>query len=144
MTKIEPERDYNLWLKSQAIAIENRDLDAIDWDNLLEEIVDMEASQKRALRSYFYRLVERILKLRDWHLRKEENKLKWRVEITSFRREIDDILSDSPSLKNYLHQNHITWFNKVIDNYQKNKLFAVTDKSTIPLSKIMDDDYFPG
>ncbi len=144
MTKIEPDRDFNLWLKSQAIAIKNRDLDAIDWDNLLEEIVDLEASQKRALRSYFYRLVERILKLRDWHRGKEENETKWRVEITSLRREIDDILLDSPSLKNYLYQNHITWFNKVIDNYQKNKLFAVTDKTAIPLSKIMDDDYFPG
>ncbi len=39
-----------------AIAIKNRDVSKMDWDNLLEEIEDMGASQKRALRSYLNRL----------------------------------------------------------------------------------------
>lgn len=142
MTEIDSNSDYNLWLERQAAAIKNKDIDAIDWDNLLEEIVDMGESQKRALRSYYYRLVERILKLRDWHREKEANETKWRVEITSLRREINDILEDSPSLIDYLHQNYVNWFNKVIDNYHKNQLFVVTDRTVIPLSEIMDNDYF--
>ena len=121
-------KDFNLWTEQMAIAIRNQNLNEMDWDNLLEEIEDMGASQKRALRSYYYRLVEHILKLRDWHKEKERNVIKWRIEVTNFRRAINDILEDSPSLKNYLEDNHLNWFNKVIDNYQKNELFLIEDK----------------
>ncbi|MGL6339588.1 MAG: DUF29 domain-containing protein [Waterburya sp.] len=136
------EKDFNLWVESQAIAIKNRDVSAMDWDNLLEEIEDMSASQKRALRSYYYKLVEHILKLRDWDAEKERNNAKWRVEVTNFRRNINDILDDSPSLKNYLTANHIHWFNKVVDTYLKNKLFFIEDITAIPLATMMDEDFF--
>ncbi|MBW4534916.1 MAG: DUF29 domain-containing protein [Pleurocapsa minor HA4230-MV1] len=53
-------QDFNLWLKEIAIAIKNRDVSNMDWDNLLEEIEDIGASQKRALRSYLNRLIEHI------------------------------------------------------------------------------------
>lgn len=124
-------KDFNLWTEQMAIAIRNQNLNEMDWDNLLEEIEDMGASQKRALRSYYYRLVEHILKLRDWHKEKERNVIKWRIEVTNFRRAINDILEDSPSLKNYLEDNHLNWFNKVIDNYQKNELFLIEDNSLL-------------
>ena len=91
----------------------------MDWGNLLDEIQDMGASQKRALRSYYYRLVEHVLKLRDWRAERDRNETKWRVEILNFRREIKDILEDSPSLKNYLKDNHIAWFNKATDGIHK-------------------------
>jgi hypothetical protein len=135
-------KDFNLWTEQMAIAIRNQNLNDLDWDNLLEEIEDMGASQKRALRSYYYRLVEHILKLRDWHKERERNAIKWRIEITNFRRAINDIMEDSPSLKNYLEDNHLNWFNKVIDNYQKNQLFSIKDITAIPLEKMMDDNFF--
>lgn len=141
MTKLH-EQDFNLWIKSQAIPIKNRDVDAMDWDSLLEEIEDMGASQKRALRSYYYRLVEHILKLRDWDAEVERNRTKWRIEVSNFRRGIKDILEDSPSLNNYLKDNHLNWYAKTIDNYTKNKLFTVKDATAIPLLQMMDDDYF--
>jgi hypothetical protein len=58
------EGDFNLWIEELAIAIKNRDIGNMDWDNLLVEIEDLGASQKRALRSYINRLVEHILKLK--------------------------------------------------------------------------------
>ena len=58
--------DLNLWLEEIATAIKNRDFHNMDWDGLLEEIEDMTASQKRALRSYTKRLIEHILKLKYW------------------------------------------------------------------------------
>lgn len=136
------DKDFNLWAEQMAIAIRERNVNEMDWNNLLEEIEDMSASQKRALRNYYYRLVEHILKLRDWHAEKQRNKIKWRVEVTNFRRSINDILDDSPSLKNYLEQNHATWFSKVIANYQKNELFLIEDAAVIPLEQMMNDNYF--
>ena len=136
------EQDFNLWVESQAIAIRNRDVEAMDWDSLLEEIEDMGASQKRALRSYYYRLVEHILKLRDWDAEVERNRTKWRIEVSNFRRGIKDILEDSPSLNNYLQDNYANWYTKTIDNYKKNKLFTINDATVISLSQMMNDDYF--
>jgi hypothetical protein len=136
------EKDFNLWAEEMAIAIRNRNINDMDWDNLLEEIEDMTASQRRSLRSYYYKLVEHILKLRDWDAEKERNNSKWRVEVTNFRRNINDILEDSPSLKNYLKDNHNNWFSKVVDNYQKNKLFRVQDTTPIHLETMMDDNFF--
>ena len=62
------ERDFNLWVEEIKIKIQNRDLDEMDWDNLLDEIDDMGASQKRALDSYMQRLIEHILKLKYWRV----------------------------------------------------------------------------
>jgi Domain of unknown function DUF29 len=101
------EGDFNLWLEELAIAIKNRDIGNMDWDNLLVEIEDMGASQKRALRSYINRLVEQILKLKYWTNERDRNRNNWRIEVTNFRREAKSILEDSPSLKNYLTENYL-------------------------------------
>lgn len=34
------DRDFNLWVEQMAIAVKNRDSEAMDWGNLLEEIED--------------------------------------------------------------------------------------------------------
>ncbi len=59
------DQDYNLWLEQTAIALRNQDIERMDWENLVAEIEDIGASQKRALalRSYMYRLIEHIFKL---------------------------------------------------------------------------------
>jgi hypothetical protein len=134
--------DFNRWVEQQAIAIKNRDINAMDWDNLLEEVEDMGASQKRALRSYYYRLVEHILKLRDWNAEKERNTAKWRIEVTNFRRAIKGILKDSPSLNNYLKDNHLEWFNDTVDTIVKTESFTITDITAIPLTTMLDDEFF--
>jgi hypothetical protein len=136
------EEDFNLWAEQMAIAIRKRNVNEMDWVHLLEEIEDMSASQKRALRSYYYRLVEHILKLRNWHEEKERNEIKWRVEVTNFRNSINDILDDSPSLRSYLDCQAACWFDKVVANYQKNKLFQIEDNTVIPIEQMMDDGFF--
>jgi hypothetical protein len=135
-------QDFNLWAEQMAIAIRERNVNEMDWDNLLEEIEDMSASQRRALRSYTKKLIEHILKLQYWTSEYERCYKGWRVEVSNFRTEIIDILQDSPSLNNYLNDNYRDWFNKVVDNYQKNRLFLITDTTPIPLLRIMHDNYF--
>lgn len=41
------EEDFNLWTEQIAIAIERRNIDEMDWNNLLEEIDDMGKTFKR-------------------------------------------------------------------------------------------------
>ena len=65
------ERDFNLWIEKTIEIIKKKDANNMDWENLLEEIEDVGASQKRALDSYVQRLIEHILKLKYWHLERE-------------------------------------------------------------------------
>ena len=132
-------RDFNLWLDRTARAIKNRDLDAMDWDNLLEEIEDMGASQKRALRSYTKRLVEHILKLKYWQ-EEQRNVNHWKAEVVNFRDEIQQILKDSPSLKNYLKENYRDWFDSSVRS--KNQEFVIPADCFIELDKILERDFF--
>ncbi|MEM8779062.1 MAG: DUF29 family protein, partial [Cyanobacteria bacterium P01_G01_bin.49] len=44
------EADYGQWLKNQAIALKNRDIRSLDWDNLSEEIESLGKSEKRAVK----------------------------------------------------------------------------------------------
>ena len=49
-----------------ATDLQNRDLDAINWGNLIDEIEGMGKSERRALQSYLERLLEHLLKLKYW------------------------------------------------------------------------------
>jgi hypothetical protein len=136
------DRDFNLWVEQTAIALKNRDIKAMDWDNLIEEIEDMGASQKRALRSYTQRLIEHILKLNYWDLEKERCGDGWRIEIANFREQIANILEDSPSLNNYLEDNYLTWFDRSIKKLKATKTFDLSDFQIISLEQILKDDFF--
>ena len=133
-------QDLNLWLEHMAIAIKNRDFKNMDWDGLLEEIEDMTASEKRALRSYTMRLVEHILKLRYWYSEKDYNQKKWRREVVNFRYQIKQILKESPSLKNYLQQNYQDWHKNSVRAMGEE--FDIPDDNFVPLEMIIKEDYF--
>lgn len=136
------DRDFNLWVEGIANSIKKRDINNMDWDNLLDEIEDMGKSYKRALRSYTQRLIEYIFKLKYWQSELERNKNGWKSEVINFRSEIENILEDSPSLKNYLAENYLTWYSKSLSKYQQDNLFFVPDHEPIQLDILLSDSYF--
>jgi hypothetical protein len=134
------ETDFNLWVEKTVEIIKNRDVKNMDWENLLEEIEDMGASQKRALDSYVQRLIEHILKLKYWHSERERNEKGWRSEVVNFRNRINRLLKKNPSLKNYL-------ISEYLDNYQDaisamSEKFDIPSESVISVDEIMNKDYF--
>ena len=46
------DRDFYLWIEQMATALKNRDIKAMDWHNLLEEIEDMGKSEKRSVEGW--------------------------------------------------------------------------------------------
>ena len=133
-------QDLNLWRQEIINAIQNKQLENMDWDNLIEEINDMGASEKRALRSYIKRLIEHILKLKYWDNEREYNQRGWKKEVVNFREEIRSILEESPSLNNYLKQNYIDWYKKSVKAMKQE--FAIPDDNLVDLEVIMTDEYF--
>lgn len=133
-------QDLNLWRQEVISAIQNHQLENMDWDNLIDEINDMTASEKRALRSYTKRLIEHILKLKYWHKEKKDNQRGWEKEVVNFREEIKSILEESPSLNNYLEQNYLDWYTKSVKAMQRE--FSIPTDNLVDLETIMTDEYF--
>jgi len=93
------EADFLLWTERQAAAL-RRAKGAnlpLDWDNLAEEIESLGRSQRRELSSQLRRVLRHLLKLQASPA--AEPRAGWGATIREARKEIDNLLRDSPSLR---------------------------------------------
>lgn len=134
-------RDFNLWVEATLKAIQNRDFEKMDWDNLFDEIEDMGKSEKRSLESYLERLIAHILKLQYWSAEKERNYKHWKVEIINFRRRIKRLIKQNPSFNSLLAEIYPEVFKDVVDAW-KIEFDIPEDSCLIKLEQILAEDYF--
>ncbi len=92
------ESDLYEWTKEQADALRRRASNALDWDNLAEEIESLGTSQRSDIRSRLKVLLVRLLK---WKHQPELRCGSWRGSIREARDQIEDVLGDNPSLTAY-------------------------------------------
>lgn len=145
-TKTLYDTDYNLWVLETVKQLEKREFNALDLENLIEEVSDLSRRDKNKLKSLLRNLCEHLLKLAYWQMEFSRNQFHWKGEIVNFRKQIQDQLENSPSLKPYLHQ----IFEKC---YQDGREIAST-RSALPLStfpekpianleQVLDENWFP-
>lgn len=89
------EQDFTAWIEDQAQALRTRQIGALDWDNLLEEIESMGRSEKNALKSRLRVLLMHLIK---WKWQPEKRSQSWLETIIEQRASIEEILEMSPSL----------------------------------------------
>ena len=93
--------DFVLWTREQADSLRRaRDSGSnlpLDWPHLIEEIESLGASERRALRSHLARIVEHLAKLRYSPARWPRRG--WMRTVQRYRNSIEQLLSDSPSLR---------------------------------------------
>lgn len=92
------ETDFNLWLETTAELLRERQLNQIDYDNLIAEIEDMENSQKDALESNLRVLLMHLLK---WEFQSQKRFNSWKYTIVEHCLRINKSFKKSPSLKKY-------------------------------------------
>ncbi|MBF2057415.1 MAG: DUF29 domain-containing protein [Cyanobacterium sp. T60_A2020_053] len=138
--------DYNLWVLETIEKLEKRDLDSLDWENLIEEVLGLSRSDKRKLENLLMRLIEHLLKLGYWESERERNRGHWEGEIRNFRKQIKKELKASPSLKPYLQE--------IFEESYQDSREIVSDKSLLPLNtfpespiapleQILDENWLP-
>lgn len=103
-TKSLYESDYALWVQETGKQLQNRDFQALDLENLIEEVLDLSRRDKQKVKSLLKRLFEHLLKLKYWQSEVARNQAHWKREIINFRQQIRDELKDSPSLRPFLNQ----------------------------------------
>jgi Domain of unknown function DUF29 len=99
MTDTLYDTDFYQWTQAQAAHLRAKEWPALDVDNLAEEIESLGASDRRALRSYLMRLSQRLLK---WRYQPQRRGGSWQQSIDNSRLQIELILEDSPSLREFL------------------------------------------
>ncbi|MBE9109202.1 DUF29 domain-containing protein [Nodosilinea sp. LEGE 07298] len=140
------DRDYQLWLDNTVAHLKSRNFDAIDLENLIEELESLGRSDKKSLNSYLKRLCEHLLKLSYWETERERCFSGWDREIENFRQEIQEILDDSPSLRSSLRERYSDEYIKGRKLFLKvSKLDAkrVPESPCFSLEQALDDNWLP-
>lgn len=138
--------DYHLWVMETVNYLENKDFDAIDLENLIEEVWDLSRREKKKLKSLLRNLLEHLLKLKYWEFEIIQNQGHWKGEIRTFRKQIKDELENSPSLKRYLLE--------ILDECYQDAREIVSDKSQLSINtfsetligtmeQILNENWFP-
>ena len=135
--------DFYSWTQQQAALLKARQFNELDFDNLIEEIESMGASEKKELDS---RLIELLLHLLKWQYQPKRKGSSWEVSIAKQRVGIRKVLRDNPSLKYQLEQ-------RVIDCYPDAKSYAAIEtklsKSHFPeecpysLEQLFNENFMP-
>ncbi|MFE4105559.1 DUF29 domain-containing protein [Almyronema epifaneia] len=94
------DQDFYAWTQQMAAALRQQNWAALDIENLAEEIENLGKSDRRALKSRLEILIMHLLK---WQFQPTQRSNSWKATITEQRLRIQDLLADSPSLKNYLN-----------------------------------------
>jgi ribosomal protein L29 len=90
------ESDFYAWTAEQARLLRSGELSAIDAANIAEEIESMGRSDRREIKS---RLIVLLCHLLKWRMQLEMQSTSWSGTIREQRRKIEELLSESPSLR---------------------------------------------
>lgn len=123
--------DFYSWALEQADLARARSTNAIDWDNVAEELRLLGVSEERELESRFVVLLTHLLK---WVHQPERRSRSWRNTIETQRRALEKHLRRNPGLKRIEHD-------EFIDAYALARLSASTE-TDLPLETFPEEPLF--
>jgi hypothetical protein len=128
------EKDYLAWIEATADAIRQGNLNAVDWDNLLEEIEDMGRRERKSFKS---NLIVVLLHLLKWQFQPQYRSNSWKGSIVEHRRRILEALEESPSLQPFFEEILSRAYQDAIDQAEaETGLPRDTFPATCPYSEV--------
>ncbi|MFM6004301.1 MAG: DUF29 domain-containing protein, partial [Sphaerospermopsis kisseleviana] len=91
--------DFVAWIHQQQVALNNRDVSSLDWENLAEELNSMGIREKNELKN---RLVVLLAHLLKWEHQPRKRSVSWFTTIANQRDDLQDLLAEKPSLQQYI------------------------------------------
>lgn len=140
------DQDFYLWIQTTIQHLQERNLEQLDIENLIEEIDSMGRSEKKELKTRLVVLIEHLLKLQYWIEEKDDNARGWRNTVVEQRRQITYTLADSPSLKAILNDVFLPCYQDAkkdtINKYQlPSNLFP--EEPPFSLAQVINADFIP-
>ncbi len=135
--------DFYSWTREQATLLRERRLDELDAEHLIEELMDMGASQERELESRLAVLIAHLLK---WRFQPERQGKGWRATIKEQRYRIARLLSKNPGLQSQLMDAfEASWFSTVQKAVKETPLDEDDFPEACPfaLHQVLASDFWP-
>jgi hypothetical protein len=138
--------DVHAWTQAQAALLRARAFEAIDLDNIIEEIESLGNEQAHAVESHLIVAVEHLLKLAV--SADQEPRRGWMLSVRNARNRIGVRLRKSPSLRPLLGE-------LLADGWETARVAAISglreaEEGLVPeampftLAQVMDESFFPG
>jgi hypothetical protein len=112
------ERDYSQWAETMADLLASGKLTELDIENLVEEVRDLSKRERDSLLRSIRLIIHHLLK---WDYQPQLRSRSWLVTVQRERSNVADYLTDSPSLKKYMTDEHL---DKI---YKKARLDAIAE-----------------
>ena len=135
------DQDFYAWVQEQAALLKARQFEALDLDNLIDEVESIARQERHLL---WYRLRTLLTHLVNWWGNIPARCIQWQGVISTQRHELQDILADSPSLAPIaLEELAEAWANV------RAQSAAEWDNATFPaacpwtLAQVLDEDFWP-
>lgn len=94
------DRDFGLWVADTVAKLKAGEFDRLDMENLIEEIEALGKRDRRELQSRLRVLLSHLLK--RCYVSSSSDFRGWEITVREQRRELQILLDQSPSLKQYL------------------------------------------
>lgn len=111
------DQDFALWVAENIALLKAKNYDAVDWDNLIEEVEGLTRSDKRELENRLVTLFEQALKRR--YVALPDCYRGWEGTLIRTQQRLEQILRDSPSLRNYLVEILAKCYQNALKNMRK-------------------------
>ena len=137
------EIDDSLWLEETIELLKAKNFDALDLDNLIEELEDLGNEKKFRVASFLQQIIRHALLLQFWISEREYNQAHWQAEIISFQYQLKRYLTTN--LRQYLEQEfEQIYFESLRYVRQKNdNKVNLPDTCPYSLEELLDPNWLP-
>jgi hypothetical protein len=111
------ETDFYAWTLEQSQLLQQGKWQALDIENLVEEIESLGKQQRQELRNRLGVLIGHLLK---WDYQSERRSKSWKATIREHRKEVLRLMKENPSLQPYLQE-------AIVDAYDAGLAIAVRE-----------------
>lgn len=135
--------DYAEWAQTQANLLRAGKFDALDTQEIIKELDNIMGNERREIKNRMMVLLAHLLK---WQFQPEFQGKSWRATINIQRRDIEDVVTYSPSLRPILAEAVETAYPKARKQAAIETGLPEADFPRVcpySLDDIMDADYWP-
>lgn len=137
------DRDFVEWCEVTASQLKERKFEQVDLENLIEEIEGLAKRDRRELKNRLTVLLAHLLK--RIYVNSPDNFHGWELTIREQRRQIQDLLQDSPSLKSYLEEVFNIAYQNALDDVRfeyRQTNFPDTWKFDLKSNSLLSENYW--
>ena len=137
------EIDDSLWLEETIELLKNKRYEALDLENLIEELEDLGSEKKFRVASLLEQIIRHFLLLQFWTEERAYNQDHWELEIVNFQIQLKRGLTTN--LRNYLQNELTNIYEDAVFFVRKKTKNKVTFPDSCPysLEELLNPNWLP-